>query len=211
MTGITTCWSCKGPMLMLVLFCPTCQVIQPPASVDPFTRLGMAADFALDLEQIEQAYFKAQHLLHPDRFVGKSEREKLLSQQQAAALNEAYETLRSPQHRAASLLVRLGYNKGKVDEQTIHDPELLMEQMELREALDDITTEQDAQIFVEQTNKQIASCEAALACLFIEKAFDAAQATLMRLTYLKKLAEAARVRQVRFAVPFSLSATASGV
>ena len=36
--GLTSCWSCKGPVAAQVLFCHTCGAVQPPSQLDHFRR-----------------------------------------------------------------------------------------------------------------------------------------------------------------------------
>ncbi|MEQ8955070.1 MAG: Fe-S protein assembly co-chaperone HscB, partial [Gammaproteobacteria bacterium] len=60
--------------------------------------------FAVDLAVLEQKYHELQNKLHPDRFAGESERERMQAVQLSSYLNEAYNTLRKPLARAAYLL-----------------------------------------------------------------------------------------------------------
>ena len=62
---------------------------------DAFERLGLVRSAALEEEQLQSAYAKASREAHPDH--GGSEAV-------AAAVNEAYETLRSPELRLRHLL-----------------------------------------------------------------------------------------------------------
>src|SRR5262247_1291884 len=133
--GLTSCWSCKGPVAGQALFCHTCGAIQPPGQVDRFRRLGVEPDFDLDLDAIEKRYLGFQRAIHPDRFATKPARERALAEQQAVALNEAYETLKDPLRRAAYLLSLKGIDASVSKDETVRDPELLMEAMEAREAL----------------------------------------------------------------------------
>ena len=133
---LTPCWSCKGPVDARALFCHTCGAVQPPRGIDHFARLALPAMFEIPIADLERRYFGFQRYLHPDRFAVKSAKEKAISQQQAAALNEAYEVLKNPLTRGAYLLGLKG-NPLPGDGQTVNDPELLMEAMETREALAD--------------------------------------------------------------------------
>src|SRR5262249_35122703 len=129
------CWSCRGPTPADEPFCATCGAVQPPGQLDHFRRLGLEPRFAGDTEEVERRYFALQRRLHPDRFATRSRREGALSQSQAASLNAAYETLMDPLRRAAYLLEREGIVVDPADGETIADPKLLMEALEMREAL----------------------------------------------------------------------------
>ncbi len=85
--------------------------------------------FGLDLEQLATRYRELARGVHPDRFADASEREQRLALEQSASLNEAYQTLKSPPKRARYLLAM---NGGELPlEVTVHDPEFLMQQMQL--------------------------------------------------------------------------------
>jgi len=46
--GLTSCWSCKGPVAGQALFCHTCGAIQPPGQLDRFRRLVAARQEIVD-------------------------------------------------------------------------------------------------------------------------------------------------------------------
>ncbi len=86
----------------------------PPAPLerfDPsrnhFERLGLAPAVALDREALESAYLERSRRVHPDRFVTADAATQRLAMEHAAAVNEAYQVLRSPLRRA-EYLVKLG-------------------------------------------------------------------------------------------------------
>ena len=107
-----------------------------------FELFGLPVAFEVDTARLAETYRELQRALHPDRFANASDRERRLSVQQAAQVNEAYQTLRSPLRRARYLLELRGV--GFDDEKQTHlDPEFLMTQMELREALAAVRNEAD--------------------------------------------------------------------
>lgn len=107
--------------------------MQADFSQDYFELLGLARGFEVDAETLAVRYRDLQRALHPDRFAGASDRERRLSVQQTARVNEAYRTLKDPLARARYLLELNGVALDDTD--TAMDPGFLMEQMELREAL----------------------------------------------------------------------------
>jgi molecular chaperone HscB len=194
--GLTPCWSCKGPVAGQVLFCHTCGAIQPPGQLDHFRRLGVGPDFDLDLDTVEKRYFGFQRAVHPDRFAGKPAKERALAEQQAVALNEAYEVLKDPLHRAAYLLGLKGLDASVGKDETVRDPELLMEAMEAREAL----MEADSVDAIEQLQVK-AGADAIGVLAELSKAFadddlQAANRLTTKLKYLRKYLEETRVRRV---------------
>jgi molecular chaperone HscB len=193
--AVQTCWSCHGPVAAREPFCPTCGAVQPPGAADAFARLGVARSFAVDEPALQRRYFDLQRKLHPDRFAAKSARERALSQQQAAALNEAYEMLKDPLARAAALL-RLAGREVRFDGQgTVDDPELLMEAMEMREALAEAETADDADILRARAEADVVACRDDLATAFAAGDLDDAERLCLRLRYLDKLLGEARVRR----------------
>jgi len=129
------CWSCKGPTPVSALFCTTCKAVQAPAPVDHFVRLGVEQGFDVDVAGLDRLYFDLQRQLHPDRFATKAPKEKALSQQQATALNDAYETLKDPLKRADYLVHLLGVDVLPEGCNLVRDQSILIEAMEMREKL----------------------------------------------------------------------------
>jgi molecular chaperone HscB len=195
---VAPCWSCKGPVDRRALFCHTCSAIQPPHALDHFTRLGLAARFDLQAEEIERNYFRFQRIVHPDRFASKSAREKALSQAQAVAINDAYETLRHPVARALHLLEILGAPLPK-GEHTVKDPMLLMAALQDREALDEAKSAAAIDTITGKAQQAYDKTIAALSEHFAKDELKAAQAAVLRLRYMEKLLEEARLRRGRLA------------
>ena len=107
-----------------------------------FELFGFPVAFDIDAQQLAERYRQLQRSLHPDRYANASDRERRLSIQHAAQVNEAFQTLKSSLRRARYLLEIQGVEFD--DEKETHlDPAFLMEQMELREALADVRTQAD--------------------------------------------------------------------
>jgi|GEM_PF-18543 len=108
-----------------------------------FQLFGIPETFQIDLEALAQAYRKRQGEWHPDRFAGQDEADKLRAVQQSSLLNQAFETLKNPLQRAGYLLALNGSDVDTVSQQDL-GMELLMEQMQLREALDELPMDESA-------------------------------------------------------------------
>lgn len=65
-----------------------------------FALFELQPSFRLDLEQLATRYRELARGVHPDRFADASEREQRLALEKSASLNEAYQTLKSPEARA---------------------------------------------------------------------------------------------------------------
>ena len=100
-----------------------------------FEILGLAPAFRLEEKALERAYFTQQRLWHPDRFVGKPEAARIEAVTRSQQLNDAYETLKHPLRRAEHLLELQGIFV--LTEDAKASPAILMEMMELREAVAD--------------------------------------------------------------------------
>lgn len=105
--------------------------------MDYFTLFGLSPNYTLDSEQLTHRFQDLQRQYHPDRFATCSEQEKMQSLQQAATINAAYQALRHPLKRAEYMLLLQGIDINN-EQHTMHDTAFLMEQLALREELDDI-------------------------------------------------------------------------
>ena len=128
---------------MASLQCKQCNTLQPlPTTVDYYDVLGMPFDtvpangWRIDMLELKNLWRKTMDISHPDRLVHKVHDEQEIGSQQSAIVNKAYETLSSPLQRALYLLQRSGVES--IEEgMAVEDPSLLMEVMELQEALQD--------------------------------------------------------------------------
>ncbi|TKF06008.1 co-chaperone HscB [Vibrio kanaloae] len=102
-----------------------------------FELFGLPLQFQLDGSLLSSQFRDLQRQFHPDKFATASERDRLLAVQKAAQINDAYQVLKNPISRAEYLLIQHGEDI-RGEQQTMQDPMFLMEQMELREELEDI-------------------------------------------------------------------------
>jgi len=195
--GVIACWSCKGPVSRVTAFCETCGAVQPPGQADHFFRLGLERSFDVDVESLDQHYFDMQRHLHPDRFATRSAQEKSLSQQQATAINDAYETLKEPLKRADYLVHLLGVDVLPEGCNMVNDQVLLMETMEMREALAQAETPEQVSVFSDRAQADIKQCVEQLSTLFKDDDIEGACKLTTRLKYLTKLAEETRIHQMK--------------
>lgn len=108
-----------------------------------FELFGLPVVFQLDQKDLLERYRKLQRATHPDRFANSSERERRLSIQKAALVNQAFQQLKSPLQRARYMLELRGVQFNDVRETNV-EPAFLMEQMEFREALEAVRESEDA-------------------------------------------------------------------
>jgi len=194
---LAVCWSCKGPVGSAALFCGTCGAVQPPREADHFARLGLARSFDIDGAELQKRYFALQAKLHPDRFAGKSAKERAASLAQTTGLNEAYHALKQPLERAAYLLRLAGVEPSTESSGTVDDPELLMESLERREGLMAAETEDDAREILAGAERDADACVRGLSAAFAKGDLEQAAKLVTRLKYLNKLGEEARRQMTR--------------
>lgn len=168
--------------------------------MDHFARLGLPAALDLELTQLDRAYFARQRQWHPDRFVGRPANERARASSEAAALNDAYRTLKDPVDRAVYLATLKGVELPG-DGKTIDDPDLLMEALETREALHEAGTVDEVDMLAGQARKDAEAALGMLASLLLQDDKPAIRKTLLRLRYLDKFAEEARARRMNLERP----------
>ena len=107
-----------------------------------FELFGLPVSYNVDLNKIQQQYMALQKQVHPDKFASGSDLEKRISMQQTSWINEAQTTLKDPVLRAGYLLKLRGIDFSLENETTM-DAAFLMQQLEMRESLENIKNEAD--------------------------------------------------------------------
>lgn len=99
-----------------------------------FELFNLRPQFELDSAQLAEHYRRLQRQFHPDKFAAAPETDRLQAMRQAAEINAAFNTLKDPLGRAEYLLALHGHDI-RGEQQTLRDPEFLMQQMSWREEL----------------------------------------------------------------------------
>ena len=162
--------------------------------MDHFARLGLPAALELEPATLDRAYFARQRQWHPDRFVAKPPDERARASAEAAALNDAYRTLKDPLSRAVYFAALKGVELPG-DGKTIDDPELLMEAMEAREELHEARTIVAVEELAARSSDDMKKSLGGLGSLFLANDKAAIRKALLRLRYLDKFAEEAKARR----------------
>ena len=154
-----------------------------------FELFGLTPAYALDLENLDRAYREIQARIHPDKFAHAGDAERRASMQMATRVNEAYRTLKSPVRRAVYLL---GINGVDVafETDTAMPKEFLMEQMEIRERLEEAKDSKsldvlkgDLSSFKRELEKRITDE------IDSRKNFESAKALVRKLMFFDRLAD----------------------
>jgi molecular chaperone HscB len=102
-----------------------------------FELFGLPVGFDVDVGDLSLRYRDLQRRVHPDRHASATAEERRLAMQFTTLVNEAHQTLKEPVRRGRYLLALEGLvTDGETD--TAMAPAFLMEQMELREALEEV-------------------------------------------------------------------------
>jgi molecular chaperone HscB len=102
-----------------------------------FELFGLPVSFDVDADDLTSRYRELQRRVHPDKFTNAPDQERRLSLQMTALVNEAFQSLKDPVRRGRYLLSLRGVDMDE-ETDTAMDPAFLMEQMELREYLEEI-------------------------------------------------------------------------
>lgn len=160
-------------------------------SQDYFSLFGLKPDFRIDHARLTENFRRLQQAVHPDRFASASAQQQRLALTRTAEINDAYAVLRDPVKRAQYLLSK---SRGlETDNQsTVSDPGFLMEQMELREKLESLDGEADAESlnrFSDQVAGRLRDKERQLAGAFadLEDRLPDIQKLILHLQFLQKL------------------------
>jgi len=155
-----------------------------------FEFFGLPVSFQIDQSLLSERYRELQKQLHPDRHAHLSEREQRLSVQYTAHLNEGMATLKSPLRRAQYLLLIEGVDTTGESSVKI-DPGFLMQQMEMRERLEDARHAADPFAELESLSDEVQAELVGLRQQFEAehqaKALEGAAAVVRKMQFLEKL------------------------
>ena len=118
---------------------PSDQTADNMQSFDPgqnyYELFGLNPDFDIDIASLRVEQQRLQAIHHPDRHVSADAAARRASVQMASLINQAFETLRDPVKRSRYLLQINGAELPD-ESATTGDTVFLMEQLELREAVE---------------------------------------------------------------------------
>lgn len=154
-----------------------------------FDLFHMPAVYEIDVEHLQQEYRTLAQAVHPDKYASAGDQERRISMQQSSWVNKAYQTLKDPIERAAYLLQMKGLDINLENETTM-DATFLMEQMELRETLEDVRAQPDPLTVLDKELKNVKAGMQRLASGFSD-AYQAgkledARETLRKMQFMQK-------------------------
>ncbi len=173
----------------------------PDLNQSYFELFGLPPAFTIDRAQLLTAQQRLQSSYHPDRHVNENDRDRRLSVQIASWINQAYETLQDPVKRSRYLLEISGADMPD-DSTTTSDTEFLMEQIELREAVDACREADNGLEQCQQIEDQLAQRASELAAEFVAR-FDS-EDLMEAVTISRKMQFIQRIQQQLDELQFEL-------
>ncbi len=108
----------------------------------------------IDTAQLREKFMDMQRLYHPDRYAAASDALRLRAVQVTAHVNSAHQTLVQPLQRAEYCLQLAGISTDAETDAKM-DPMFLMQQMELRESLEEVPAATDPYKSLDSVRKEI--------------------------------------------------------
>ena len=136
--------------------------------------------FRINISALRQEFLYLQSLAHPDRH---QEASKARAEDASARINQAYNTLRSPLRRAEYILSL--HDVQTVDDESAmtEDENLLTDVLEIREKIEDASTEDEIELLKDQNKKMMLKCEEDLARVLEDGDWLAGKIECARLRY----------------------------
>ena len=145
--------------------------------------------FAQDRSALDARWKELQREAHPDRFAAQGAAAQRVAMQWSVRINEAYQRLKNPIRRAA-YLCELHGAPVNAENNTAMPGAFLMQQMEWREALDDVETPAALDALRDEVDEGRVDALAALGSLIDEKRDYAAAAQQVRaLMFIERFAQ----------------------
>jgi molecular chaperone HscB len=139
----------------------------PDLSQNYFALFGLEPAFDIDRARLQAEQRRLQASYHPDRHVNASDSDRRLSMQVASWVNQAFETLQDPVKRSRYLLEISGVEIPD-DSTTTADGDFLMEQLEVREAVEACREHEDGLRRSEQIASRLAQRSRDIADEFVD-------------------------------------------
>ena len=119
-----------------------------------FQLFDLPEQYVVDVNALRATYRDLQRKTHPDKFTNASQQEQLLAVQYAATINDAYDVLTSPLKRGIYMLALKSF---EIDPQqsAAMDPLFLIQQMELREELENVERVDDPEVALDSISEQL--------------------------------------------------------
>jgi molecular chaperone HscB len=154
-----------------------------------FDLFGLTPRFSIEGEALERSYREIQSKVHPDRFAHAGDAERRASLQWTTRVNEAFQVLKNPVTRARHLLELHGVDVA-FETNTAMPPEFLVQQMELRESLEQAKTPASLDEMRKRLRQDKAELQQQIGeAIDLKKDYGAAAGLVRKLQFLDRLDE----------------------
>ncbi|KAI0732399.1 hypothetical protein C8Q72DRAFT_901961 [Fomitopsis betulina] len=188
-----TCPQCSAPLTTPLPVCTKCNWISNiPHELTYHEMLGVPYDpnpFIVDTAAIRRHLRQLQTAVHPDRWVGKPQESQDAAVVMSSQANDALHRLLSPLRRVEYILEREGYHVG--DHESLEDPEVLMETMEMREQIESAESKEEVEQVQATNGLKLAETLREITDLVAKKDWPAVKAAAIKLKYLEGIEKAA--------------------
>lgn len=162
-----------------------------------FELFSLPVSFSINLADLEKKYVALQMQYHPDRFVGKADKERIDAASKSADVNNGYNILKSPVKRAEHILNLKEISVGDQREAVKPSQSLLVEMLEIREVLYESKNPKEIENLGIKAEKDYESTLKNLEKIFAENNFAKAAEETIRLKYLSKFLEEIKTVKAR--------------
>ena len=159
---------------------------------DSFRIFDMPYSFNVDEKNLREIYREHMKKLHPDKHSQKSSSIQVDLERQAAAVTNAYDTLKRPHVRATHLLELLGHPMEESATGELVGPDFLMDIMEIRQDIENITDDKALRPLYESNKTRIDETCHQLTAAFEAKDMDKALQLTAQLQYWNRIHETLR-------------------
>jgi len=146
--------------------------------------------FQVDHATLRARFLAIQRLVHPDRWATKSPTKGDIAARVSETVNSINSHLSDPFLRATYILEREGVASDA--ESILDDPAVVMDVMEVREALEEAQSEEEVEEIRLQNKENMNAVQGELSGFVAAKAWDQVSEAATRLKYLQSIEQAAR-------------------
>jgi len=155
-----------------------------------FELFGLPIAFEIDKAELSANFLALQSAYHPDKFVNSDDEERRIAVQLTGFVNEALSILQSTRLRARYLLTLEGIDFDD-DRDATTDVSYLLEQMEIRQSIEDVEQTDDPMGELESLREIITvrqnGIEQAFAQDYQQGDFSAAKESVLKLRYCERI------------------------
>lgn len=188
------CASCAAPLPTRLPACPKCfQIERPIKNYDYYELLetpNSPNPFVINEGQLKNNFRRIQRYVHPDLWASQGKDKTQAARDLSGLVNEAYNTLLQPLSRIHYILSQ--HNLGVSETDQLDDPRLITEVIEIREALEDASSESEVEDIKNDVSGKIQEILKKIEHAVHLGSWDEAHREAVRLKYLRGIEAAAQ-------------------